>query len=136
MSLEIAWKQNILVKDYNLLELLLVVLGFGSLTDIHLWIQQTKHLQCSPQYFYPPQRHSRSTFFVIRCYRSHLMRVLKAFFLLNMCAYTESNYLATDENQFSTYSFMEPYFFLFFFGDHFSESLSFLLMIIFNRKTL
>jgi hypothetical protein len=48
MSLEIAWKQNILVKDYNLLELLLVVLGFGSLTDIHLWIQQTKHLQCSP----------------------------------------------------------------------------------------
>ena len=34
MSLEIAWKQNILVKDSNLLKLLLVVLGFGSQTFI------------------------------------------------------------------------------------------------------
>ena len=31
MSLEIAWRQNILVTDSNLLKLLLVVLGFGSL---------------------------------------------------------------------------------------------------------
>ena len=30
MSLEIAWKQNILVKDSYLLKLLLVALGFGS----------------------------------------------------------------------------------------------------------
>ena len=30
MSLEIAWKQNILVTDSNLLKLLLVVFGFGS----------------------------------------------------------------------------------------------------------
>ena len=30
MSLEIAWKQNILVKDSNLLKSLLVVFGFGS----------------------------------------------------------------------------------------------------------
>ena len=34
MSLEIAWKQNILVKDSNLLKLLLVGLGFGSQTFI------------------------------------------------------------------------------------------------------
>ena len=34
MSLEIAWKQNILVKDSNLLKLLLVVFGFGSQTFI------------------------------------------------------------------------------------------------------
>ena len=34
MSLEIAWKQNILVKDSNLLKLLLVVLGFDSQTFI------------------------------------------------------------------------------------------------------
>ena len=34
MSLEIAWKQNILVTDSNLLKLLLVVLGFGSQTFI------------------------------------------------------------------------------------------------------
>ena len=34
MSLEIAWKQNILVKDSNLLKLLLDVLGFGSQTFI------------------------------------------------------------------------------------------------------
>ena len=30
MSVEIAWKQNILVTDFHLLKLLLVVLGFGS----------------------------------------------------------------------------------------------------------
>ena len=30
MSVEIAWKQNILVTDYHLLKSLLVVLGFGS----------------------------------------------------------------------------------------------------------
>ena len=30
MSLEIGWKQNILVKDSDLLKLLLVVFGFGS----------------------------------------------------------------------------------------------------------
>ena len=30
MSLEIAWKQNILVTDSNLLKSLLVVFGFGS----------------------------------------------------------------------------------------------------------
>ena len=30
MSVEIAWKQNILVTDFNLLKSLLVVLGFGS----------------------------------------------------------------------------------------------------------
>ena len=30
MSLEIAWKQNILVTDFHLLKSLLVVLGFGS----------------------------------------------------------------------------------------------------------
>ena len=34
MSLETAWKQNILVIDSNLLKLLLVVLGFGSQTFI------------------------------------------------------------------------------------------------------
>jgi hypothetical protein len=34
MSLEIAWKQNILVKDSYLLKLLLVALGFGSQTFI------------------------------------------------------------------------------------------------------
>jgi hypothetical protein len=34
MSLEIAWKQNILVKDSNLLKLLLVVFGFGLQTFI------------------------------------------------------------------------------------------------------
>ena len=30
MSVEIAWKQNILVTDFHLLKSLLVVLGFGS----------------------------------------------------------------------------------------------------------
>ena len=30
MSVEIAWKQNILVTDFQLLKSLLVVLGFGS----------------------------------------------------------------------------------------------------------
>ena len=30
MSVEIAWKQNILVTDFHLLKLLLVVFGFGS----------------------------------------------------------------------------------------------------------
>ena len=30
MSLEIAWKQNILVTDFQLLKSLLVVFGFGS----------------------------------------------------------------------------------------------------------
>ena len=30
MSLEIAWKQNILVTDFHLLKSLLVVVGFGS----------------------------------------------------------------------------------------------------------
>ena len=30
MSVEIAWKQNILVTDYKLLKSLLVVFGFGS----------------------------------------------------------------------------------------------------------
>ena len=30
MSLEIAWKQNILVTDFHLLKSLLVVFGFGS----------------------------------------------------------------------------------------------------------
>ena len=34
MSLEIAWKQNILVKDPNLLKLLLVVFGFGLQTFV------------------------------------------------------------------------------------------------------
>ena len=34
MSLEIAWKQNILVKDSSLLKLLLVVFGFGSQTFV------------------------------------------------------------------------------------------------------
>ena len=34
MSLEIAWKQNILVTDSNLLKSLLVVFGFGSQTFI------------------------------------------------------------------------------------------------------
>ena len=34
MSVEIAWKQNILVTDSNLLKLLLVALGFGSQTFI------------------------------------------------------------------------------------------------------
>jgi hypothetical protein len=34
MSVEIAWKENILVTDSNLLKLLLVVLGFGSQTFI------------------------------------------------------------------------------------------------------
>ena len=30
MSVEIAWKQNILVKDFHLLKSMLVVFGFGS----------------------------------------------------------------------------------------------------------
>ena len=30
MSVEIAWKQNILVTDFQLLKSLLVILGFGS----------------------------------------------------------------------------------------------------------
>ena len=30
MSVEIAWKQNILVTDFHLLKSMLVVLGFGS----------------------------------------------------------------------------------------------------------
>ena len=30
MSVEIAWKQNILVTDFQLLKLLIVVFGFGS----------------------------------------------------------------------------------------------------------
>ena len=34
MSAEIACKQNILVTDFHLLKLLLVVLGFGSLTNV------------------------------------------------------------------------------------------------------
>ena len=34
MSVEIAWKQNILVTDFHLLKSLLVVLGFGSQTNI------------------------------------------------------------------------------------------------------
>ena len=34
MSVEIAWKQNILVTDFHLLKLLLVALGFGSQTFI------------------------------------------------------------------------------------------------------
>ena len=34
MSVEIAWKQNILVTDSNLLKLPLVVFGFGSQTFI------------------------------------------------------------------------------------------------------
>ena len=34
MSVEIAWKQNILVTDFHLLKLLLVVLGFGSQTNV------------------------------------------------------------------------------------------------------
>ena len=45
MSVEIAWKQNILVTDSNLLKSLLVVWFAG----IRLWIQQTKHLQCTQQ---------------------------------------------------------------------------------------
>ena len=34
MSVEIAWKQNILVTDFHLLKSLLVVFGFGSQTFI------------------------------------------------------------------------------------------------------
>ena len=34
MSAEIACKQNILVTDFHLLKLLLVVLGFGSQTNV------------------------------------------------------------------------------------------------------
>ena len=34
MSLETAWKQNILVTDSNLLESLLVVFGFGSQASV------------------------------------------------------------------------------------------------------
>ena len=34
MSAEIASKQNILVTDFHLLKLLLVVLGFGSQTNV------------------------------------------------------------------------------------------------------
>ena len=34
MSAEIACKQNILVADFHLLKLLLVVLGFGSQTNV------------------------------------------------------------------------------------------------------
>ena len=34
MSLETAWKQNILVTDFHLLKLLLVALGFGSQTNV------------------------------------------------------------------------------------------------------
>ena len=34
MSVEIAWKQNILVTDFQLLKSLLVVLGFGLQTFI------------------------------------------------------------------------------------------------------
>ena len=34
MSVEIAWKQNILVTDFHLLKSLLVVLGFGSLAFV------------------------------------------------------------------------------------------------------
>ena len=33
MSVEIAWKQNILVTDFYLLKSLLVVFGFGSQAD-------------------------------------------------------------------------------------------------------
>mgnify|MGYP001490660629 CR=1 FL=1 len=36
MSLEIAWKQNILVTDFHLLKSLLVVLGFGSQAFVDL----------------------------------------------------------------------------------------------------
>ena len=34
MSVKIAWKQNILVTDFQLLKSLLVVLGFGSQTFV------------------------------------------------------------------------------------------------------
>ena len=47
MSAEIAWKQNILCTDFQLLKSLLVVLGFGSQTNICGFSRQNI---CSVQY--------------------------------------------------------------------------------------
>ena len=46
MSVEIAWKQNILVTDSYLLELLLVVFGLGLQAFVCDFSRQ-KHLQCT-----------------------------------------------------------------------------------------
>jgi hypothetical protein len=46
MSLEITCVQNLFLKDSYLLKLLLFSCFRIWFADIHLWIQQTKHLQC------------------------------------------------------------------------------------------
>ena len=46
MSLEIVWKQNILIIDSNFVKITGSCLGIW-FADIHLWIQQTKNLQCT-----------------------------------------------------------------------------------------
>ena len=43
MSVEIAWKQNILVTDFHLLKSLLWIWIWIWFAGIRLWIQQTKH---------------------------------------------------------------------------------------------
>ena len=53
MSVEIAWKQNILVTDFHLLKSLLVVLGFGSQAFVCGFSRQNINsaLQCIFQQF-------------------------------------------------------------------------------------
>ena len=46
MSVEIAWKQNILVTDFHLLKSLLVVFGFGSQTFICGFSRQNINSVC------------------------------------------------------------------------------------------
>jgi hypothetical protein len=65
MSVEIAWKQNILVTDFHLLKSLLVVFGFGSQAFICGFSRQNINsvdmtgiiLIQTESYFYPGSRH-------------------------------------------------------------------------------
>ena len=51
MSVEIAWKQNILVTDFHLSKSLLVVLGFGSQAFVCGFSRQNINSAVSPKMF-------------------------------------------------------------------------------------
>ena len=51
MSVEIAWKQNILVTDFQLLKSLLVVLGFGSQAFVCGFNRQNINSVCEMDFF-------------------------------------------------------------------------------------
>ena len=56
MSVEIAWKQNILITDFHLLKSLLVVLGFGSQAFVCGFSRQNINSEGLNFNFPPPSR--------------------------------------------------------------------------------